>query len=170
MFSRRSIISLGQYFSLQEIGTVELLFIKHGVLNGEPQNRYLDYAAKMRLISEILQNAEADRLESVMAEVVRSQGSFRNRVAPRYMYDERWQDVQICLSLDGYITRTMNCTAQMRRIESPEVFCRAKHDVGSPLALACSPVIIHGKAPEDLVVNRIEATRNLIQQFRPGRF
>lgn len=52
---------------------------------------------------EWLTSATPNQIESLMAEVVRTQGSFRNNVSPRYVYDERWEDVRVCLQLDGYI-------------------------------------------------------------------
>ena len=51
-----------------------------------------------------MDNADPARIEGILAEVVRTQGSFRNRVSPRYIYDERYHDLVICLALDGYIT------------------------------------------------------------------
>jgi len=39
----------------------------------------------------------------MLSKGARTQGSFRNRVTPRYVYDERWHDLCICVQLDGYI-------------------------------------------------------------------
>ena len=103
MLTNRSIISLSQYFALQERDWVELLFGKHGVDTAEYQDWNRNELAYLKTIQNWLTAANIVQIESILAEVVRTQGSFRNRVSPRYVYDERWSDVQVCLTLDGYV-------------------------------------------------------------------
>src|SRR4030095_5581690 len=62
-----------------------------------------------------------------------------------------------------------HCVMYQQRIKPPQVFGHLEYDVGCPLALVCGPVIVHWKALEDLVMDRIEGGGDLIQHFRPVR-
>lgn len=53
-------------------------------------------------ISEALSNAVHDSIESLIDEVVRTNGDLSNRVTPRYRFKERWHDFGKCLLLDGF--------------------------------------------------------------------
>ena len=67
--------------------------IKHGI---DEDIRTLD-----RLVATV-EEAQPSQLHSLLSEIIRTQGDLRNRVAPRYRYDERWRDLEFCLLLDGY--------------------------------------------------------------------
>ena len=100
--------------------SVELILEKHGVestqLFGAPGE---DKTSRIRLW---LSDAEPDRVEAILEEEVRTQGSLRNRVSPRYIYDERYRDLEICLALDGYL------------IENAKLL-RTEPDLGGPIVL-----------------------------------
>jgi uncharacterized protein len=49
-----------------------------------------------------MQGATDEQLRSLFDEIIRTHGDLRNRVSPRYRYDERWADFVHCLGLDGY--------------------------------------------------------------------
>ncbi len=53
-------------------------------------------------ISSALLRADNDKLGRLLHEVVSTRGDLRNRVEPRYRFDERWNDLTKCLLLDGY--------------------------------------------------------------------
>jgi hypothetical protein len=101
VLTARTIVSLSQYFALQEQEWLQLLFGKHNVETYEFDK--LDGLAYVRTIQDWLTHADDNNVEAILAEVVRTQGSFRNRVTPRYVYDERYEDLRVCLALDGYL-------------------------------------------------------------------
>ena len=93
MISERSKLSLCQFLDLQPRPSLGVLLRKHG-MNGEVYD--LDGLAA------IIQVTPPDQLSSLLSEVIRTKGDLRNQVTPRYRYDERWDDLVLCLFLDGY--------------------------------------------------------------------
>lgn len=49
-----------------------------------------------------IEDAQPSQLSSLLSEVIRTGGDLRNQVQPRYRYDQRWEDLKLCLLLDGY--------------------------------------------------------------------
>src|ERR1035438_916038 len=95
---------MSQYLSLQEQAHVGLLFQKHAIQTPPDEDDWgIRRDTLLRLIRGWLEGAQVESIEAMLSEVARTQGSFRNRVTPRYVYDERWRDLCICLQLDGYI-------------------------------------------------------------------
>ena len=87
VLTKRALISLSQYFALLDRDWIELLFNKHGIETPEDEDRDPSRMALLNSIGDWLKRADAGRIENMLSEVVRTQGSFRNRVTPRYMYD-----------------------------------------------------------------------------------
>src|SRR5207253_5403123 len=52
-------------------------------------------------IESILINGMEEQLYSLWGEILRTQGTRRYEVSPRYRFDERFDDLQRCLLLDG---------------------------------------------------------------------
>jgi len=109
MLTARAIASLSQYFALLDRDWIEVLFGKHGVATPElghwARGSRID-PPSVKTFQEWLTAAAPHQVEAILSEVVRTQGSFRNRVSPRYTYDERWRDVEVCLALDGYVIQS----------------------------------------------------------------
>jgi hypothetical protein len=42
------------------------------------------------------------QVQNLLAEILHSTRMLRNAVNPKYLYDERWTDIERCLLLDGY--------------------------------------------------------------------
>lgn len=101
MIGKRSLISLSQYFALQQRDWIELLFCKHNVETPRDWNNQRELF--VRTVHDWLRDARPEAVEAIVAEVVRTPSSFRNRVSPRYEYDERFRDLAVCLALDGYL-------------------------------------------------------------------
>jgi len=94
MLSRRTILSLCQYLFLQSDSELRVLFEKHGL---DTESLRL-----MHYLEQSLSDATHEQLHSLLDEIVKTQGYLRSRVSPRYIYDERWDDMVRCLVLDGY--------------------------------------------------------------------
>ena len=98
MLSSRTIYSLAQYLALQDQNLAGTLLSKHG-LNG------WSVQITTQVLSEMvtaLQSATEDQLSGLLDEIARTRGDLRSRVNPKYRYDERFDDLQRCLQLDGY--------------------------------------------------------------------
>ena len=54
------------------------------------------------IIREWVIRAEPKVLSDLLDELVRTAGTVRSNIAPRYRFDERWQELLSCLELDGY--------------------------------------------------------------------
>ena len=93
MISERSKLSLCQFLDLQSRPSLAVLLRKHGI---DAEVYDLDS------LSVSVQCVPPDQLHSLVSEVIRTRGDLRNQVTPRYRYDERWDDLVLCLLLDGY--------------------------------------------------------------------
>ena len=91
--TKRTKLSLCQFLDLYKQDVVDILLEKHGITTcGYSQTE----------ISEVLSEADHDSIESLIDELIRTNGDLRNRVSPRYRFDERWNDFLKCLLLDGF--------------------------------------------------------------------
>ncbi len=97
ILSQRSRISLIQYLVLQPGSGLSSLFQKHGL----PSLEFETYRGREEVVGEALFQASPEQLDSLLAEIARTQGNLRYAVSPRYLYDERWEDLLSCLELDG---------------------------------------------------------------------
>lgn len=86
----RTKISLSQLLDLFEYNLNNLLLEKHS----------LEYYCSN--ITDIKDALLEGSLESLIQEIVSTQRDLRSRVTPKYKFDERWEDFQKCLLLDGY--------------------------------------------------------------------
>lgn len=112
MLTKRSLISLSQYLALQQRDWIDTLFEKHD-LNRPHDMHFGDGRYSIGVLQTVLTNSPTARIESLLSEIGRTQGSFRNRVSPRYEYDQRWRDLTLCLELDGYVVES----GELRRTE-----------------------------------------------------
>ena len=111
MISERSELSLCQFLDLQPRPSLGVLLRKHGI---DAEIHDLDSFAV------IIQFAPPDQLRSLSSEVIRTRGDLRNQVTPRYRYDERWDDLVLCLLLDGYRVGDSQLVAVDPTIEGAE--------------------------------------------------
>ncbi|MDD2904593.1 MAG: hypothetical protein PHU44_19350, partial [Syntrophales bacterium] len=100
MLSTRTIYSLAQFLEIQFQDFAGMLLLKHG-LRGQT----------VRITSEVLTDIVAAledgtevQLSELLDEISRTRLDlrFRVRVNPREIYDERFDDLERCLLLDGY--------------------------------------------------------------------
>ena len=109
--TKRTKLSLCQFLDLFEQDVVHVLLEKHGIaIWGYSQIE----------ISEVLSEADHGAVESLIDELVRTNGDLRNRVSPRYRFDERWNDFQKCLLLDGFKIEEKTIRSLEPIIESAE--------------------------------------------------
>ena len=96
MISRRSKASLAQLLALYDFGFVRVLLEKHGT--------YF-VTGKMELTAKLdnaIDCADSEEIFAVLQEIARTKGDLRARVEPRYRFDQRFADLELCLNLDGY--------------------------------------------------------------------
>jgi hypothetical protein len=81
-----------------------LLFEKHQLMKGwiDEREMSVDRQAAFNTMDRALRGGRPECLISMLAEIAGTQGNLRNRISPRYVYDERWTDLVTCLALDGY--------------------------------------------------------------------
>jgi len=93
IITKRTKLSLCQFLNLFDQDTVCILLEKHGIsASGYSQIE----------ISEALSETDQNLMESLIDEAVRTNRDLRSRVSPRYRFDERWNDFEKCLLLDGF--------------------------------------------------------------------
>lgn len=98
MVTARTKLSLCQFLSLLSPGFIRASLRKHEI----PTRNWFPVEDIVDVVSEFIFSATADQLHSLLDEILHTQGDLRNRISPRYRYDERWVDLERCLELDGY--------------------------------------------------------------------
>lgn len=53
-------------------------------------------------VKEIILDFEEENIIDIITELINAKKSYRNSVSPRYLFDQRWEDLRKCLMLDGY--------------------------------------------------------------------
>jgi len=109
--TKRTKASLTQFLDLFSQDVVHVLLEKHGV--------YI-WGYNQIEINNALSEADRKSMEPLIEEVVITKGDLRNRVNPRYRFDERWNDLEKCLLLDGYRVEGSNVVRIEPVIESTE--------------------------------------------------
>ena len=92
MLSHRSKVSFAQFLRMLSQSDFNSLLLKHELYEG------YECAATLEAF---LPDAEEGRLLSMLEEILRTRSTLRSAVSPRYRFDERWEDLKICLLLDG---------------------------------------------------------------------
>lgn len=105
MLSDRALLALAQFLSLFEGEFLWALLAKYDL-----DADYVHEAAQMgmdpvRRIGQVLDPANDEQLLALLGEVGRTSGDLRNRITPRYRFDERFRDLRRCLELDGFVLR-----------------------------------------------------------------
>ena len=100
MPSARTLASLAQLLAILPSQTAVVLLSKHGLrISIETGSELLDINNALR------DQAQLVGCLSVLAEVVRTNGDLSSQVKPRYRFTERFDDLQRCLLLDGFLVR-----------------------------------------------------------------
>jgi hypothetical protein len=99
--SHRSKLSLVQFLALFSRDALSLLLSKYGLSIDE-----LEYASVAEAVSESVLAATDPQIRALLDEAGRTKSSMRSQVSPKYRFDERWQDLLLCLELDGYVEET----------------------------------------------------------------
>lgn len=99
-------LSLCQYLVLQSWADLNPLLQKHGLIGeghwfDERELRH-DRQTTFNTLEHTVRTARPEAVLRMLSEIVRTRGNLRNRVTPRYLHDERWDDLLIWLALDGY--------------------------------------------------------------------
>lgn len=91
--TKRTKLSLCQFLDLFGQDVLHVLLEKHGITA---------WGYSQTEISKVVSDADQGSIETLIDEVARTNGDLRNRVSPRYRFDERWSDFEKCLLLDGF--------------------------------------------------------------------
>lgn len=107
IISEQTKISLSQLLSKLIVKNVYMLFRKHkiSVKNLDREfERYQTIEGDFDLlqINASLMQANPSSIETLIAEVVRTQGVLRGEISPKYIFDECWGDFNRWLYLDGF--------------------------------------------------------------------
>ena len=98
--SNRSKLSLCQFLLLFRSTSLRLLLDKYGIPHDIEEEHVGDVTAV--LTESVCEAASATQLGNVVQEIARTARTLRCEVEPRYRFDQRWEDLLLCLELDGY--------------------------------------------------------------------
>ena len=134
--SLRTRLSLAQFLAVFHRQELALLVPKHGLFSQDLKYG-LTPEYRPDLLKDTLLESDPEQLGGLLEEIVRTRGAVRATLSPKYPFDERWRDLQLCLELDGYVIELDDYGRELDRF------------------VAVEPVIV-GAAPE-----RDDLTREL---------
>src|SRR5690554_2746527 len=97
MIGKRARYSLAQFFEIQDPRVVVTLLGKYDL------HASVSYGNEIHDLLIILRNESDERVLYVLNEIVSTKGYLRSKVSPKYVFDERFNDLERCLQLDGYV-------------------------------------------------------------------
>ena len=97
MLSSRTLASLAQFLAIQETDVALVLLGKHGI------RASVENGALLTTLNRNLAFSDKEKALPVLEEIARPGRDLRVRITPRYRYDERFNDLNRCLQLDGYL-------------------------------------------------------------------
>ena len=117
--SKRSKLSLCQFLALFESDDLVLLLDKYELPADELESRLGGQSVTVLLKEAILQ-ASPLQLGELVQELARAGNSMRAEISSRYRFDERWDDLLLCLKLDGYDEERDEWNNKLNRFVSVE--------------------------------------------------
>ena len=123
IISEQTKISLSQFLDLFIVKNVYMLFRKHKILVKDLDREFEKYQTvngdfDLLQINDSLMKANPSSIETLIAEVVRTQGVLRGQISPKYIFDERWGDFNKWLFLDGFLIENKEIVRLEPLIES----------------------------------------------------
>jgi hypothetical protein len=109
MIGIRSLRSLAQYLELQDREFVSLMLEKHGLCADLVFDHFGLGTGYLTRLVESLDARSEPQLSASLNEIARTSGDLRNRVTPRYRYDERFADLKLGLGLQPHVRGWMLC-------------------------------------------------------------
>ena len=117
--SKRSKLSLCQFLALFDRDVLIPLFGKYALPTDELESHRIGRGVAP-VVDEVVLEASALQLEELVQELARTQGSMRTEISPRYSFNERWDDLCLCLQLDGYTKERDEYGRELGRFVSVE--------------------------------------------------
>jgi hypothetical protein len=100
--STRSRLSVCQFLILFSRDELVLLFGKYQPPTDALEDRWGSGKSTIIAVRDTVLEAPASAVGELLQEIARTRSSMRTSVSPRYRFDERWEDLERCLELDGY--------------------------------------------------------------------
>jgi hypothetical protein len=102
MVGKRTLHSLAQFLELLDRETIILLMEKHRLYRDDINALQSRTGFLTALVASVCAGGESE-VSTLLDEIVRTSSDLRYRVNPRYRFDERFEYLERCLQLDGYI-------------------------------------------------------------------
>ncbi len=117
--SFRTRLSLAQCLAVFRRQELALLLPKHGIASQD-----LEYGLTPEYLPDLLKDtlveSEPEQLGGLLEEIARTRGAIRATLSPKYPFDERWRDLQLCLELDGYVIERNDYGTELDRFVAVE--------------------------------------------------
>ncbi len=97
----RTKLSLCQFLRLFAPGELVLLLAKHGLPTDDIEYLSPEQSLAVTLKDSVLQGTST-QLGDVVQEIACTHDAMRAGVSPRYLFDQRWKDLCLCVELDDY--------------------------------------------------------------------
>ena len=84
-FTNRTKLSLTQFLDIFEKSQIKILFEKYSIFSN------------CRNIEDIKHAVLSNNLQELIKELIFAKQTFRNKINPKYTFEERWSDFEKCL-------------------------------------------------------------------------
>ncbi len=115
----RSKLSLCQFLTIFDCDDLVLLLGKYELPTDELESHWGAQRVTAVLKVGVLQASDS-QIGELIQELARTRSSLRNEISPRYHFDERWDDLLLCLKLDGYVMERDKWGDELNRFVSVE--------------------------------------------------
>jgi hypothetical protein len=97
-------MSVCQFLALFERDNLVLLLGKHGLQTDELANKSLrrNTVPVPQALGNAIVAASEPQIGTLLDELARTRSAMRVEISPKYLFDERWDDLCFCLELDSY--------------------------------------------------------------------
>jgi hypothetical protein len=97
MIGKRTRYSLAQFLEIYDPSIAVTLLGKYDL------HASISHGSEIYDLLNSIRDENDERVLNVLGEIVRTKGHLRSKVNPKYVFDERFNDLTSCLQLDGYI-------------------------------------------------------------------
>ena len=99
--NRRSRLSLCQFLNLFDTDTLVVLFDKYEIRTDD-LSYWSGQKSPTAAVRDAVIEATGKQIGNVLGEALRTFRTLRGQISQRYRFDETWDDLLLCLELDGY--------------------------------------------------------------------
>lgn len=158
--SRRSKYALCQFLDVLNRTDATLLLEKHAIPTEDEEAGWQQRPWFLIIRGHIIA-APARQIGEILQELLRTAETYRHDVSPRYVFDERWKEMLLCLALDGFVVAQDEYERPLKQFVAVEPQIDGIHPIDDELTTAIRQ---SGMSEAARVIERLEASAQAFMQ------